>query len=315
MDVSNTHMTRAESESPIERTPSPQSSEDLNDVKIVTQERPQRQQEIIDTQLKPLTNQLGKLKFYNVIDKQKIATQIELVKKNGPEAAKMIDQIELAFGKIPLDHDTQKLLFEATNQHPELSKILSSFLSTHTATANDSIRDLSKHMTEENSDLIGQLSSLMMEIGETRHLSNTQFNTDHFVDAAQLRREKGIQDFENILSSPKDYTPSIYRNMNDPVVIMVQQKNIEAAQNFARLQGFGNTNWWPATLSGRSMLFCADWDNPEKTSRHIGIMLGNRVRMLHITSDFKNCETQIQQMHQELMSNQPPDKANITGRP
>ncbi|MEI6791065.1 MAG: hypothetical protein WCK42_07785, partial [Myxococcaceae bacterium] len=184
--------------------------------------------------------------------------------------------------------------------------------------------------------------NLLKELIDTRSSSddksivNTQFNEDEFaMGQKSTRRVGGIAAYQNLLD--KGIPDPNGQFVNDPVVIAAQKQNIQNVRDFCKKTGFPNTRWWPGGHTGRSILFCADWDplNNEadskgnyKASRYIGMMIGGRARITRLERTFEalvdrnafvekpskefqdDCEAKIQAMHRELV-NAPKDSKQV----
>lgn len=306
---------------------------------------------LIQQHVDPVKEKLKEIRFNPFKAKERAALKDQLQKAHETvkqelqtgSIAQTLEKINRSFPGIPLDKETGKLLLKTATSNPERFKIVSDFLENPHADLTVTTAALRSSMKpQEDVNEFNKLTSFLMEIDSTRSIQNTQFNMNQFEEA--IRRNAEIQDYQTHLTDPT-HQSKLYSNDTD--VIQQQKENIGKAQAWARLNGYGETTWWPGGLSGNGILYSADWDpqtltdgGPLEVSRHIGMMLGDRLRMTRVTTtipgDFtahqkeemlakfnsltadeakkfrEKYKTQIQRMHEKLTGTGFPNKAELT---
>ena len=236
--------------------------------------------DVIDKKVKLLETQKSSLGWLDFKGRGAINDQIKTLQ----EVPKVIDQIEITLGGIPLDHETKQILGQLAETKPD---VFNTFKTIFVPLEPNENLEMRCGLVQVNiastyfkdTEMLAKLSKIFADLSITQVFTrNTQFNTDQ-LDGNSQRRENEINRFQGVLAGNPDAQVGTSDNMlyiDDPKTIEVQKQHIESAQNWAQQNGFQNTKWWPGGLSGRGMLFCADFDpieqtqgGPLKVSRHL----------------------------------------------
>lgn len=255
---------------------------------------PQRQITIFDKQLEDLRCQLKSFGIFKNLFNPKAKTALNEQISILQAQAETCQKLEHLLGNIPLDPETQELFYQYPEIAPQLAKVLA---------ISDIIEQTSAlgEISVPNPEKQELLQGLWLEIAEVRHLTRFEFHKDQLNESEQKYRQREILDFSQELKSLPRKKP-IYTL--DPQTRQIQAEHVQAAQDWANEHGFKNTQWWPSALSGKGLLFCADWealehgdDGPLQISRQLGMLLGDRVRITRVTAEIPGRYTLLQAEH------------------